>query len=255
MLELTPDDWRELEKTYEQELGDEARGQLIEVTNRYLFSVRPERNAAKTADVKKIAEKLERKFGPFIGFAYGDDTVHLGKKASTQPKRDDAYSEFETRYEMQLKKWPVGINASKLTIQTENSESDSAGPLPPDIQEYLATNGVSLELDVTTIMEIAIKIASALGRIKSEIEKGNGSQISTGFVPGRAFETFLLELRDWAKKYGLPFAYRVSGEAGPLAKLCFWLNHKFDPKYRDNVASEDAIYDRWSAARKRRSQG
>ena len=242
---LTPDDWRELEEVYGQVLVSEARDQLIEVANRYLFSVQPERNAAKIPEVKKISKELQKKFEPFISFAYGDRRVHLSKKKSAQPQLDDAYFEFESRYELQLAKRPLAINTAKLKT--------SKGPLPPDVKDYLENNNVSLELDTITVMNVALAIAVALDKIQLEIAENTETQNRPGFAPGRAFDTLLLELHEWAKKNKLRHAYRNGGKPGPLSELCFWLDWKFDPKYRENLASEEAVYDRWLEARKRRS--
>ncbi|MCB1318256.1 MAG: hypothetical protein KDK27_19955, partial [Leptospiraceae bacterium] len=201
-------------------------------------------SAAMVVEVHRIAKHYDEAFDAFIRFAFGEVSAEFLQQGNNEQLRHptDAMSEFEDRFASQIESMPIWVRADAMRTRK--------GPLPREMADQLEEIGVGFTLDKYVLQRVAERVKTALMRIGSgQIIDPERDHIP-GFVPGRAFETFLIELREWANTFGLPKAYRTDGNAGALARLSFSLICYFPKELQTNVISANAIYDRYRRARK-----
>ena len=228
-FDITNEQWKSLEQELGQNIRDAARIDLIEICFRYFYSIRPELNAAKESDVKEIANLIDRKISKFVQFAHGGTRAY-----SKNNQRTDAEVEFEQR----LDKW-----LGSLLIHPTSEQVVALDNAPAEIKEWLKNNPISIKPSMWLISAIAGNLSAAV-QLSGKKRFSKGDDISSsGFKPGRAFNSLILAICGWAEKYELPTSLFKDGDtAHNLPRMLFELHSMFDDKFqKSTIRNQDAL--------------
>lgn len=233
-LELGPEDWLVLEAAYGRQFEADVRQELLAICNRHLFDQKIENEAEPRDDVIKFAQSARKAATPLWSFLASGLAVDHG----------DAYSEFEFQLEEFLGSHSISIPQGAL-VKLQDGEDGK-----PEWTDLAVEPGTGLRVSSHLAMMVVSHVVEALDKVA----KGHG-MIDAGFQQGRAFESFLLRMRDWAEGHNWrKKAEKASNgiDAGPISHLIFELTKRFPAELRTPIASPNAAADQLKKARKKR---
>ena len=151
-------------------------------------------SASRFEDVVSLFDRVKAAVGAFQEFAH--EQLIGGS---------DAGSQLSGILESELPRFPVNILPRHVKVLGSDGSHEQAEIAPP----------VMLELDHTLLSAVATSCSAAIICAGKEIEAAQSNQ-REGFYPGSAFSSWLLSMRDWAKRRGLPYDARDKESASPL---------------------------------------
>lgn len=204
-IDISPDQFAHLEMVYGVSLDFDARAELVEIANLFLYWHVAELISEPFEDVVMLFDRVKAAVGAFQEFAHGQ-LIGLS----------DAGSQLSGILDRHFHAFPVGVLPRHVSVLTDDGSRE---PIE---------RSVLLELDHTLLSHIAISLGAAVGQAEKEIGAMRRDRRG-GFIPGSTFNAWLGWMRDWAKRRGLPYGERGKDrqEPAPFAMFVFELNKLF----------------------------
>ncbi len=236
-FEISDEQWLILESKLSSTISYDARVEIIEICHRYLFSVRGELNAALERDVKRVANIVEKKIDKFANFAHQAGVASFSYGVA----RTDAEMEFEYRFDDWLRRRIIRLSLHNLQLPESS---------PPNISEWLEKNNIGLKLSPDLVSRIATELNVAVSQAGERRHSADEIPESTGFIPGRAFKSLMVEICDWAKRHNLPRSLFELDEAGYLPNMLYELHKMLPSEYQKTaVKNQNALAQQMKVAK------
>ncbi len=238
VLELSDGEFRVLEEIYGHSLSAAAREALIGHAENYFHWRIAELNSDSFQEVRRLFEKIKDAVSGLHRFAYGELTPMT-----------DAGSVLNGILEDHLGKFPVQMRENQLLL-FDPSDDDNEG-------KRVDLGGAMLTItpDFDFLTSVGISLGCVLAKVEEDIASQEADDNNHGFVPGRAFPRWLLNMRGWAIENGFRYgAFTAEGFPSQFSRLLFEVNGYFGTHARgedwklkelkDPVASVEALADR-----------
>ncbi|MEW9615916.1 hypothetical protein AB3G45_19055 [Shinella sp. S4-D37] len=218
-LNLTEEDWLELEVLLERKIHASAREKLLHLVSNYFDHKRAEDNAATYADALRAVGQMEKQLAGFW------ELVHA-------PDQSDASYKVMADFEYFLRSSDIPLSPTRLSMRDPETGEDYETALP-----------TRYELTMNDVSNVAIEMKVALNRVRQDYEQAIAEK-PKHFEPGSSFKRFGVKVRAWASEHEFPkgFLDKTNRPDGtPLAIFLFRLNQHFPEAYRSSVKRASAL--------------